>query len=146
VSGAITRILGTSCTTLYKIVNYENAWLSPSPLNLPSPILRVWMKKELDQVSQNEAIWHAVHEGAKPPNLLALAPEIAAETLIIWCEPDRILHISGAQVLADELHRASLKTLQECGHVPMIDRPVDVAETYRAFSQRNAAQLLIGDE
>jgi pimeloyl-ACP methyl ester carboxylesterase len=104
------------------------------------------MKKELDQVSKNEAIWHAVHEGAKPPNLLALAPEIAAETLIIWCEPDRILHISGAQVLADELHRASLKTLQECGHVPMIDRPVDVAETYRAFSQRNAAQLLIGDE
>lgn len=113
----------------------RSAWLSPNTLSLPSPILESWMNIELEQAVKNEEIWHAVHNQSQAPNLVELAPALEMETLIIWCEPDRVFHVSGAAVLADKLPKPNMQILDDCGHVPMIDRPVVTAQVYRLFLQ-----------
>lgn len=113
----------------------RNKWLSPQTLNVPSPIMRTWLSQELAQADKNEAIWQAVHSGPEVINLLDLATDLDLKTLTIWCKEDRIFHISGAEELIDRLPHARLEILEECGHVPMLDKPAEVATLYREFLQ-----------
>lgn len=109
------------------------SWLSPNPPYVPGPILKNWMKSEVAMAQKNELIWEMVHTQSTAPTVLELAPNIPANTLIVWCSLDRIFHVSGAEELARRLTRPTLSILEECGHVPMLDRPNAVAEVYLDF-------------
>lgn len=111
----------------------RNQWLSPQTLRVPAPILRTWMTKELAQKDKNAAIWHAVHGHGQVKNLLELADRIVPASLTMWCVEDRIFHISGAEELALRLTDSRLEILEDCGHVPMLDKPGEVARIYRDF-------------
>nr|WP_298930268.1 alpha/beta hydrolase [uncultured Erythrobacter sp.] len=108
-------------------------WLSPNTLEVPHPIITAWMNAEIKQGAANEKIWHAVHGDRDVPNLLDIAPNLSMQTLIMWCQQDRIFHISGATELAARLPITRLEVLEDCGHVPMIDAPEKVAAIYRDF-------------
>jgi len=54
-------------------------------------------------------------------------------TRIVWGEQDRVLHVSGAQVLAGLMPKASVLVMPGTGHLPMIERPQAVADDYRTF-------------
>ncbi len=109
------------------------AWLSPNPPYVPGPILNTWMKHEVAAASKNARIWDVVHKQSKAPTVLELAPELAMKTLVVWCRSDRIFHVSGAAALEKRLAKPKLSILDNCGHVPMLDRPNEVAEHYLAF-------------
>ncbi|MEP4195747.1 MAG: alpha/beta hydrolase [Aliishimia sp.] len=109
------------------------AWLSPNPPYVPGPILNTWMNQELAMAQTNDRIWDVVHTQSKAPTVLELAPELTMKTLIIWCRPDRIFHVSGAKELAKRLKKQQLSILDQCGHVPMLDQPESVAAVYLAF-------------
>lgn len=111
----------------------RNAWLSPNPLEVPSPVLITWRDAELAMADKNARIWREVHALQDVPNLVELAPALAMPTLVLWCEEDRIFHVSGAGELRGRLPDARVKILEGCGHVPMIDKPEEVAALYRDF-------------
>jgi pimeloyl-ACP methyl ester carboxylesterase len=109
------------------------AWLSPNPPYVPGPILNAWMKSEVAATKKNERIWDVVHTQSTAPSVLELAPRLTMETLIVWCSPDRIFHVSGADELAKRLAKATLTIMEGCGHVPMLDKPDEVAGAYLNF-------------
>lgn len=111
----------------------RNAWLSPNEISVPTPILETWRKAEVNQAGKNLQIWHAVHEFKGIPTLAEVAPDLAMPTLVIWCKGDRIFHVSGADELSSRLPNAHVEIMEDCGHLPMIDRPEEVAATYRTF-------------
>lgn len=99
-------------------------WLFPAVPFLPRPLARTWSMNEVSHADINPAIWDAVHAFNVPP-LEGIAPDLTQPTLIVWCEEDRIFHVSGAQVLNDALPDNQLITAYTCGHLPMLDRAAE---------------------
>lgn len=56
--------------------------------------------------------------------------DASVPTLIVWGEKDRVLHPDGGPVLAGLLQNATLITLPEVGHVPMVEVPKSTSESY----------------
>ncbi len=54
-------------------------------------------------------------------------------TRIVWGEQDRVLHVSGAKILAGLMPNASVLVLPATGHLPMVERSQAVAEDYLSF-------------
>lgn len=115
----------------------RNEWLFPQTPSIPSPILKTWVQKEISIARKNERIWPLIHDFSSVSNLLNLAPNLNIETLIIWCDRDRIFHFSGAEILHKALPKSSLSILSECGHVPMLDKPGTVSAVFRVFLKDN---------
>lgn len=113
----------------------RNDWLAPEIPYVPGPILDTWMKSEVATADHNKRIWDVVHHQSNVPTVLALAPALTMPSLVIWCQPDRIFHVSGAGLLDQALPNSALSTPENCGHVPMLDQPHEVAATYLAFLQ-----------
>lgn len=67
--------------------------------------------------------------------------EIAAPTLVMWGEQDRLVHPSTARVWADGIAGARTLTYPEAGHLPMLEVPRRSAADYRAFLSRVAAPV-----
>lgn len=61
---------------------------------------------------------------------------ILAPTLLVWGRKDRLLHVSAAQLWANGIPGARLEILDGIGHMPMVERPREMAELYRAFLER----------
>ncbi len=111
----------------------RNEWLSPNIPYIPGPILRTWSEDEVARADHNARIWDVVHKKSGLPTVLDLAPSLEMPTLIIWCQEDRIFHISGAALLDQNLPTSHLTKLDECGHVPMQDKPAAVASEHLEF-------------
>lgn len=114
-------------------------WLFPKTPAIPSPIMKTWMHQELSNSVRNEEIWHAVKDFSDTPKLLEIAPSLSMPTLIIWCQQDRIFHVSGAKILGQALPDSRVAILEECGHVPMLDKPKEVSEVYLSFLKRSSS-------
>jgi pimeloyl-ACP methyl ester carboxylesterase len=107
-------------------------WLFPETPYIPRPIMTTWASAETQHAQDNVRIWDEVHQSLEP-RLERLAPNINVPTLILWCEGDRIFHHSGAPVLQQALPNAQLGTVEDCGHLPMLDQPVRSGIAYREF-------------
>lgn len=89
-----------------------------------------------------QAIHNSAHYDQIFAQLLAryipLEPELAkiqAPTLIIWGAEDRVLDVSSIEVMQPLLRKPSVVIMADTGHAPMIERPQQTAEHYRAFLQ-----------
>ncbi|WP_208348629.1 alpha/beta fold hydrolase [Pseudaestuariivita rosea] len=107
-------------------------WLFPETPFLPAVIVQTWAKDEAALAAHNMRVWQEVHASFDTP-LLTIAPQIQQPTFTAWCREDRIFHISGAQVLADALPDNTLRIMDHCGHVPMMDKPTETAALYLQF-------------
>ena len=65
--------------------------------------------------------------------LLDRLPEIQQETLILWGKQDRILGVKAAQLFLDNLPKARLEWLDNCGHVPHLEQAKITAESILDF-------------
>ena len=54
-------------------------------------------------------------------------------TLIVWGDQDRVLHVSGAEILHKLLPNSQVVIMHGVGHVPMLEQPRQTAEDYLAF-------------
>jgi len=54
-------------------------------------------------------------------------------TLILWGDSDRVLHVSGANVLASAMLNAKSIVMNEVGHVPMLEKPQASANIFINF-------------
>lgn len=67
---------------------------------------------------------------------IPLEPElgkIKAPTLLLWGDQDRVLDVSSIDVMQPLLAKPSVIIMKSCGHAPMLERPEETAEHYRAF-------------
>lgn len=111
----------------------RNLWLFPEIPAIPAPILQTWKQQELQDTQINEQIWHAANRFTNTPNLIEIAPSLTIKTLILWCNQDRIFHVSGAEVLHEALPNSMTQILNQCGHLPMLDSHIEVSDLYLSF-------------
>lgn len=67
-------------------------------------------------------------------------PGLLVPARIVWGDKDRALNVGGAQILAGLMPNASVLILPGIGHLPMVERPREVAQDYLAFRDKLAAQ------
>jgi pimeloyl-ACP methyl ester carboxylesterase len=72
------------------------------------------------------------------PPLIDLLRQIKAPTLVIWGDKDRLIDVSAAEVFKTTIKRAQALILPNCGHMPIIERARECAETYMAFLREQA--------
>ena len=108
------------------------AWLFPEEPFIPRPMARAWSIKEVSNADINPKIWNAVRASTTAP-LEEIAPELKQPTLLVWCKQDRVFHVSGAAVLDKALPDNKLITPENCGHLPMLDRPSETGTELRNF-------------
>lgn len=65
--------------------------------------------------------------------LLDRLPEIQQETLVIWGNHDRILGVKAAQLFIDNLPKARLEWIDNCGHVPHLEQAQITAQSILDF-------------
>lgn len=61
---------------------------------------------------------------------------IKLPTLIIWCEGDRIVPVALGRRLHEEIPKAELVVLAECGHLPQEEKPQDTLDAMKQFLAR----------
>ena len=75
---------------------------------------------------------------------LALEQALASSpvpTLILWGKQDRLLHVGGAAILNNAIPSSKMVIMDETGHAPMIERPHQSAEAFKAFQQNLPARV-----
>jgi triacylglycerol lipase len=88
------------------------------------------LKDELPRM-QNEFLRQSIP-------LEELAPRLTMPVLIEWGEGDRATHPDGARALHALIPGSTLVTHPEVGHLPMLETPTLVAQTFQDFARKNA--------
>ena len=63
-------------------------------------------------------------------------PSIALPTLVVWCDGDRILDASSVATIERVRPRTNDVVLAGCGHMPMMERPAEMADAMRPHLAR----------
>ena len=64
------------------------------------------------------------------------ATRITQPTLLLWCRQDAVIDPSAAALYAARIPQASTVLLDDCGHMSLMERPVDVAAAIEMLIQR----------
>lgn len=98
---------------------------------LPGAIKKHFMHTAIERQALNGRIFEQVHDntGDSPP-LEALVDGLFVPTLIVWGKNDRLLHVSGAEILKNVMPQARTAILDQVGHLPMIEKPKETAALY----------------
>ncbi len=92
------------------------------------------------RVMAKEALRHRAANGKIFAQLLTenatLEPDlqkIKVRSLVLWGDRDRVLDVSGVQIMEKALPNCAVVIMKDCGHVPMMERPQETATHYQAF-------------
>ncbi len=77
---------------------------------------------------------------ATPRPLEGVFADIGAPTFLVWGDHDRLLHVSGAEVLKKIRQTTTVAIMANVGHCPMLERPRETAEAYLRFCRGAATQ------
>ena len=64
------------------------------------------------------------------------ATRITQPTLLLWCRQDAVIDPSAAALYAARIPQSSTVLLDDCGHMSLMERPVDVAAAIEMLIQR----------
>ncbi|WP_071872391.1 alpha/beta fold hydrolase [Atopomonas hussainii] len=98
---------------------------------IPAPLKAHFAAEALANQGQNDLIFSHLRDRYIP-----LEPElgkIKVPTLLLWGDQDRVLDVSSIDVMQPLLAKPSVVIMKDCGHAPMLERPEETAEHYRAF-------------
>ena len=98
---------------------------------IPGPIKRHLAEQAMRQRDFNAKVVRDLAE--TPLSLEPLLQDHPVPALIVWGEQDRIVHVSGAAILAGRMPNAQAVVMPHTGHVPMIERPQETAERFLRF-------------
>ena len=60
-------------------------------------------------------------------------PRVSQDTLVVWGRDDRVLEPSTAARFKSTLPKCTLTWIEECGHVPHLEKPVDTTKSIVEF-------------
>jgi len=100
------------------------------PPSMPDPLKSYFAEIAV----QRKDFYKKVFIEATPGNQLeAVMARIRAKTLILWGNNDRVLSVSSAQILGKGIENSKVVILQDCGHMPMLERAEETARHYLEF-------------
>ena len=89
------------------------------------------VKTGIDMAAAGKFLWPIPDRG-----LGRRIHRVKAPVLLAWGDDDRIVPPIYARKFSDRLERAEQVTISECGHLPMLERPEELAHAVADFFQR----------
>lgn len=100
------------------------------PPYVPESVLATIAEKYISQRQQLKQIFSDFINENRLDNSLH---KIKAPTLLVWGELDRLIHVSSVETWEAGIETIKVKIFSKTGHMPMLERPKDMAEVYREF-------------
>lgn len=113
--------------------DFDRLWdfVFVDPPFVPGPIRDHLASRARRDRSLHRMISEQLEDDTRP--LEEALGDVSLPTLILWGNRDRLLHVSGARRLGSAIPGAKVVVLEETGHLPMMERPVESAAALLAF-------------
>lgn len=121
------NLVATNAEEFQELMKF--VFVTPPPI--PSFLASYFAEKAVKNSEFNKYIFKQIRSAGYP--LQENMNKIQAKTLILWGDTDRVLSVSGAGVLEKGIKGSKKVILKDMGHVPMLERPEEVANTYKEF-------------
>ncbi|MFU8826889.1 MAG: alpha/beta fold hydrolase, partial [Brevefilum sp.] len=108
-----------------------SAWYDPSVLEA-NPEIIAGNRKPLQAENWDRALWEHT-QAAQPPGLAEQLGEIKAATLVIGGAADQIVPVENSLRLADDIAGAQLVVIDQCGHLPQEECPLEFISAIDQF-------------
>lgn len=102
------------------------------PPFIPWPVSAVLAEQAVERKDRLDRVFKQLNAKVKLTDPDYLQP-ITAPTLVMWGEKDRLLHVTNATLLAENLTNSKLVVYENIGHAPMIEVPEQSAQDIVAF-------------
>lgn len=94
-----------------------------TPPYVPWPIDRALIDRRIADSVFEQRVLDAIARGDEAFLPGQLAPNIEADTLLLWCRDDHVIDPSAAEIWASHLRHSKTVMLSGCNHMPMMERP-----------------------
>jgi pimeloyl-ACP methyl ester carboxylesterase len=98
---------------------------------VPGPIRRHLTERAIETRPFSQKILQDLQ--SEPGSLEDAVRGLPVPTLITWGDRDRLVDVSGAEVLRSVLPNAEVAIVPNTGHIPMLERPEEAARGYLRF-------------
>lgn len=100
---------------------------------LPGPVRDAYA----DRVIPRADDWNTAMSALKAPDqrhgLVEVLPTLDMPSLVLWCRDDQVLDVSSVKVFEAGLPKERVVILDDCGHMPVMERPRDTADALAAL-------------
>jgi len=115
-------------------------FLFVKPPFIPRKIIDFLGQQVEQQVPIHTKIFNQIHQinnGVSQPKspLNIVLKNYVAPVLVMWGDVDRVLHVSGAEVLKKAIPQAKISVMSDIGHLPMIESSKESAEVFLSFTR-----------
>ena len=101
---------------------------------IPRPIKRYLTNQAIQHRDFNAKVFKEILQDRIP--LETVLKGLPIPTLILWGDHDRLLDVSGADILKSAIPDAEVIVMKNTGHTPMIERPEETATAYLRFQDK----------
>ncbi len=108
---------------------------------IPGPLARYLSHRAADSAVQAQRIFDAMRYDSQP--LEDLARDLPTPALIVWGQADQVLHPQGASLLDEIMPNTRSLVLPSIGHLPMLEDPRNVAESWLSFTESLAREASV---
>lgn len=105
---------------------------------IPWPIKTVLARRAVKDAPFKLKMWNDINLDRK--DVTPVLPDLNLPVLILWGADDRITHVSAVRVYEQYLPRSEKVIMENCGHMPMLERPEETAAHYLTFINRHRSQ------
>ena len=100
---------------------------------LPGPVRDAYA----DRVIPRADDWNTAMSALKAPDqrhgLVEVLPTLDMPSLVLWCRDDQVLDVSSVKAFEAGLPNEHVVILDDCGHMPVMERPRDTATALAAL-------------
>ncbi len=100
---------------------------------LPWPARKVMACQHMARSEHYLGMWNTLFSDMDDTPVRRAASGLKMPVLVVWGDRDRILDISCARVFISLIPNGTLAIIENCGHVPMVEKPEKTARAYMAF-------------
>lgn len=100
---------------------------------LPWPARNVMARQHIARSEHYLGMWNTLFSDMDDTPVRQAVSGLKLPVLVVWGDRDRILDISCARVFVSLIPNGTLAIIENCGHVPMVEKPGETARNYMAF-------------
>ena len=101
------------------------------PPEIPSFMKPYLAKQHIEAGPMNKKIFNDIRADILIPE--SKLNRITAPTLIVWGDSDKLIHISSVPIFEKNIKNSRSVIIKECGHMPMAEKPAEIASIYQDF-------------
>jgi len=112
------------------------------PPFIPWPMKQVFAERAAANQPLLEKQWLDLPHGSDGnPEMEPSLPQMKMPTLIVWGDRDHLLPVGDAQIFAGLMPMGEVHVVENCGHLPMAERPRSMAILSRVFIDLHRPQV-----